>query len=135
MNLNEFIKTSSESELLSFNFSEQGVSISLFHDSLNKNFNIKINTNNVFSNLTSLRQTTCYLEISLIEKYLEVKNGVFMPNQNFGIYMDEIRHGFHIAYGLRSSKYKFFLVFNGDFRIVMPIENYSDISIQDLSLS
>lgn len=132
MDISNLLKDSDDSKFLEFIATQNEVRLSIYHDRLDKKIELKFPSTIYYTNFSQRSGGICYLTHNLISEVLNVDNGVYVPHQNFPTFMDEVRQGLHVLYGLRQSKYKFLFSCYGSFIFLIPFENIHDIQINIL---
>ncbi|UOG18836.1 hypothetical protein [Acinetobacter sp. PK01] len=109
MSLLEIIENSDDSKLLDLSCGQDEIMLTIAHGNFDKTIRITFPFQNFFSSFSSKSDGICFLSIENIKDTLNVKNGVYIPSADFGDFMYDVREGNSIGYGLRESKFKFFL--------------------------
>lgn len=77
---------------------------------------------------------TCFLELIQIPFFLNVRNGIYVPSENFGSLMKEKRQNLNLAYGLKPESTKFILSLSADEKLAsFVVEKQEDISFEFLN--
>lgn len=130
LNLREFIETSGDSTLVSMSFDGQEATLVLDHGRADQRVSLRIKTSLIFSTLSSTDSTrVCFASIRRLDELLQIQHGVYVPSGDLPGFMDEVRDGLHLAYGLRKSQYGFKFSLTGSFHFVAMIRSLSDIAL------
>ncbi len=131
---NEIIQKSSDSYLESCIYKDNRVLLRVNLDEIDKLVELSINTNHLFLNIpesTEIPYRTCFFELLELKNILKVSNGIYSPASNFGDFMKEKRDNLNLAYGLRSSQFKFLFSLIGSEKLVsFVISDISDIEFK-----
>ena len=131
MNLFEFASNSGDSTLVSLLFNGTEAEVMLDHSGLEKKVLIRIKTNLIYSSIRANETVrACFVSVSNLHDFLDSKNGVFVPSDSFGTFMDEVREGLHLAYGLRTSQYGYTFSLIGGFKFLAIIRSLSDVQLE-----
>ncbi len=131
LDLSELAATSGDSTLVSMLFDGREAVVEMDHAELEKRVRIRIETNLVYTNLSSDHQgKTCLVLISSLKDVLHSKNGVFVPAEDFGTFMKEVKEGLHLAYGLRTRQYGFVFSLVGEVDFVAIFRSFSDVLLE-----
>lgn len=124
MNIDELIAHSGDSKLKKYHYDNENLSITIEIDDLNLDVKMKIPTNKLSIDMLQKNDDilkTCYIEISLIKDFLDVKNGIYTPSNDFGKMMREVKLDLNLAYGLRETEFKYILSLVGYSRLISCI--------------
>lgn len=132
MDILDLTKESAHSKLLNFIATQNEITLLLYHDNLEKNIEIKFPSDHFYTNFSPESEGICYLNCELISEVLSIKNGVYIPHENFVFFMNEVRQGLHILYGLRQSQYQFFFSCNGSFTFLLPLKSIEKVMVKIL---
>lgn len=132
MNLADLIKDSNESKLINFIANPKEITLFIYHDHLDKKFELKFPYSNYYNSFSIKSNGICYLSYDAISSALDITNGVYIPSKDFPIFMREVKSGLNVLYGLRESQYKFFFSCNGSFNFIIPIECEKSIKIREI---
>jgi len=127
INIDYFFENCAESTLLNFRYEN---TVAHFTVQLYENdqiISIQAATKHLYSNFSG-NKAIFNPFMKNLNDCLEIKNGVYVPIADFVQLMNETRENLNLAYGLRTSQYQKFVVFEGDFTIAFVPE--SEVSIQ-----
>lgn len=129
--IEELIANSGDAQLLDYDYVSGKLTFSLKLDELDCEVQLQLFTSVVAGsalNAQSAAHSTCRLEAIRLEEHLTLKNGIYVPSEDFGIMMKEIRANLHLAYGLRNTVVKIMLrVVGHTVLIACPVEHLDKI--------
>ena len=104
MNFQELKNNSGDATLIDYTYKNQEICIKLelFSGEL---ASFKANTSQVIVNNHELK--VCYIDTLRLSSILLQENGFYIPNKDFGKFMQEIKQNLHLGYGLKE-KLSFF---------------------------
>jgi len=116
--LKYIIENSGDSTFESYSYSKGLLTVSLFISDLEKKITIKVRTNFLSFNNYYLQKSedlyrTCHIEIKELHKVLKIHNNIYIPSDNFGIFMKEKKLNYNLAYGILASENKYLLSITG----------------------
>jgi len=136
MNINteHFFTYCSESVLLNFwyEFGWAKFTVRLYENE--EIIYIKAQTKHIYSDFSghSDRNVTVFAPfMENLGDFLETKNGVYVPSNDFVQMMDETRRHYNLAYGLRTSRYQKIIRFDGAFTIAFVPESELIITLKN----
>jgi len=132
MDILSLSKISGDSELLSFVYRDNLLTIHLHCDELDQEYKININTNNVITDLPSHRSknlySNCRIEIEKLPDVLDTNNNYYVPPQDFGQLMNVSKKHLNYAFGKKAQDYKYLFSLIGYSRLLTcVVRNLNDI--------
>ncbi|MEA5403388.1 hypothetical protein VB776_10705 [Arcicella sp. DC2W] len=117
LNLEYIVENSGDSTLESYTYSGGLLTVNIDLGDFDKEVLIKIRTDGMsfksyYLDKIEALYRTCRIEIQELTGILSVENGMYVPSNNFGEFMNEKKLNYHLAYGEKTSsmKYMFSLV-------------------------
>jgi len=128
LNLDELIRTSGDSSLISLGFDGKEVSVVFVHGELERHVELRFESHLIYCDLISeAKGKTFFISVGNLSENLCSEKGVFVPSGEFVDFMREAKEGLHLAYGLRVSQYGVALSLIGDFRFVAILRDVSTV--------
>lgn len=130
----ELVLKSSESDLISYNYRDGLLSVTLrLYELDDLIVTVQAVTRLVrssFSKAEELNDRTCYIQLADLTQFLETnEHGIYIPPSVFGNLMKQVRQGYYLAYGQRVRDTPYMLRFVGTMPLlVCLISNINDIS-------
>lgn len=137
--LDKIVSNSGDSILESYSYSNGVLTIGLELAELDKQVEIRIKTdslsfNNFYSEKIENMLRTCRVEVQNLEDVLTVKNGIYVPSDDFGKLMKETRLNYNLAYGRKAVELKYIFSLVGYDRLVSCLlSNLNCVMIDYLS--
>ena len=132
LTINDLIAQSGDSFLREYQYESGILSFVLEYDEDDTEVVVKVKADLVKFNVKNESNPitrTCRLEIIDLSKILNTKNGYYIPSNDFGKFMNEIRNGANLAYGKKAKGTEFLLVIIGhEPLIICTLNNLSDIT-------
>ena len=129
--IEQIIANSGDSQLVDYHYASGKLAFKLKLDELDCVVQLRLFTSAVASTIVdaeSKAHNICRLEILLLEEHLALKNGIYVPSEDFGKMMKEIRGNLHLAYGLRNSEVKILLrVVGQTVLLACPVKQLAEI--------
>lgn len=128
MNLDELIRSSGDSSLISLGFDGKEVCVVFEHGELERQVELRFESHLIYCDLISeAKGKTFFLSIGNLSDCLRSEKGVFVPGESFSDFMKETKEGLNLAYGLRVSQYGVAISLIGDFRFVAILRDVSAV--------
>ncbi len=136
MNIKDLISYSGDSYLESYFYESSSAFLVLNIEEIEMKITLTVFSNYMFFNIpkdTSLPFRTCYLELVKLEDILSVKNGIYVPSEDFGKFMKEKRQNLNLAYGSKSKEYSYlFSISSGHKLASFLVRTIEDIDISPM---
>lgn len=137
--LDKVIYNSGDSILEKYSYLDGVLTIDLVLTELEKKVKLKIRTdslslNNYYLEKKESLYRTCRIEFKELVNVISLKNNIYIPPNDFGKFMNETRLRYHLAYGKKSSEFKYFFSLAGYDRLVSCIvSDLASIVIEEIN--
>jgi hypothetical protein len=135
MTIEELVKCSGDSQLIDYKFLDQKLVIEIEVDELDAIATITALTDSVYAG--KLDHSTevlniCRVELIELANCLNISNGYYIPNSDFGLMMKEVQRGTSLAYGRKKSKFGWILNIVGYSRLLSCLLSSKDSVVVEL---
>jgi len=123
VNLEYLISNSGDSILEDYLYSRGVLTITLNLTEINKIIKLRIKTEHLlfdkfYLEKENIAYRTCRIEIQELSNILSIKNGVYIPSDTFGKFMNETKQNYNLAYGRKATDLKYIFSLLGYGRLV-----------------
>jgi hypothetical protein len=123
MDINDLVRSSGDSILEHYQYSDGILTIRLYADELDRKIEIFLKTNALLFEPSYFEKSeeafrTCRIEIIDIQSVLSSQNGLYIPSNTFEKFMGETKAGYNLAYGKKTSEVKFIFSLVGHGRLI-----------------
>lgn len=134
--LDNIINNSADSILEGYSYLKGTLIIDLDLVELDKKVEIKIKTdylsiNSFYTEKIEDIFRTCRIEVQNLEDVLTVKNGIYVPSNDFGKLMNETKSNYNLVYGKKTSELKYIFSLIGYDRLISCV--LSDLNCVGIS--
>jgi len=136
LDLKYFIENSGDSTFENYSYLKGLLTVTLLLTDLDKRIIIEVKTdllsfNNFYLQKSEDLYKTCHIEIKELEKFVKIHNNIYIPSDNFGLFMKEKKLNYNLVYGLLAYENKYLLSITGyDALISCVVSSLENITIK-----